>query len=362
MMTGGSGSFGNLFDLRKHPSSPGVLIESLDIYTDVSKEVTVEIWTREGSAIRAPFPDAKWEMIAKATVPGAGTGSFTAIPASQFKSVPLSDSVETRGFLVILTSPDLRYTPHEKGEYPPASDEYGIIAHDANIAITSGDGVGSYPYRSKKQGSTTKFRAWNGAVHYKVGTPPAMEAAPPLSSTTILSTMMTGGSGSFGNLFDLRKHPSSSGVRVTSLDIYTDVTKEITCEIWTREGSAIGAPFPDAKWEMIAKVTLLGAGEGSFTSIPPSKFKSVEISNTIATRGFLVILTSPDIRYTPHEKGEYPPASDEYGIIAHDANIAITSGDVVGNYPYRPKKQGSTTKFRAWNGAVHYEVLPALPG
>ena len=225
-----------------------------------------------------------------------------------------------------------------------------------------GDGITSYPGTRKT--SFAKHRSWNGRIHYKEGTPPAIEAASPspLSSTIMLSTFMTGGSGSFGNLFDLRKHPSSSGALVTSLDIYTDVTKEITCEIWTREGSAIGAQFPDAKWEMIAKVTLLGAGEGSFTSIPPSKFKSVPLSDSVETRGFLVILTSPDIRYTPHEKGEYPPANEEYGIIAHDSNIAITSGDGVGSYPYRSKKRGSTTKFRAWNGAVHYEVLPALPG
>ena len=168
MKTGGSGSFGNVFDVRKHPSSPGVLVESFDIYTDVTKEITVEVWTTEGSALGASFPGKNWEMISKATIPGAGRGSFTKIPASQFKPVKISDSVETRGFLVILTSPDLRYTPHEKGEYPPADEEYGIISHDANIAITSGDGVGMYPYRPAKRGGTTKFRAWNGAVHYEV--------------------------------------------------------------------------------------------------------------------------------------------------------------------------------------------------
>jgi len=176
-------------------------------------------------------------------------------------------------------------------------------------------------------------------------------------SSPVLSTMMTGGSGSFGNLFDLRKHPSSPGVMVESLDFYTDVTNKITVEVWTREGSALGAAYPDASWEMIAKVTLSGAGNGSFTSIPASQFKPVEISELVPTRGFLVILTSADLRYTPHEKGEYPPADEEYGIISHDAHLAITSGDGVKIYPYRSRKRGATTKFRAWNGAVHYKVI-----
>ena len=227
-----------------------------------------------------------------------------------------------------------------------------------------GNGITSYP--GTRVASFAKHRNWNGRIHYKVGAPPATSIAPggkesgaaPPSSTNILSTMKTGGSGSFGNLFDLRKHPSSPGVLIESIDIYADVTKEITVEVWTREGSAIGAPFPDASWEMVSKATLLGAGRGSFTAIPANQFKPVEVSVSVATRGFLVILASPDLRYTPHEKGEYPPADEDYGIIAHDANIAITSGDGVGMYPYRTGKRGGTTKFRAWNGAVHYKMLP----
>ena len=139
--------------------SPGVRIDSLDFYTDRTYELTFEVWTIKGSVLNKPFPDLSWEMISRATVQGQGKNELTPIPPNLFSPVTLDQSTPIRGFLIVLTTPDMRYTPDPNGKYAPYKS-------NNHFAIMVGDGVTSYPFRGNTQGATSKFRIFNGVVRY----------------------------------------------------------------------------------------------------------------------------------------------------------------------------------------------------
>jgi hypothetical protein len=98
-------------------------------------------------------------MISRATVQGEGKNELTPIPPNLFSPVTLDQSTPIRGFLVVLTTPDMRYTPDPNGKY-------AAYKSNNHFAIMVGDGVTSYPFRGNTPGATSKFRIFNGVVRY----------------------------------------------------------------------------------------------------------------------------------------------------------------------------------------------------
>ena len=156
-----------------------------------------------------------------------------------------------------------------------------------------------------------------------LASPPSLPSVRPQTTSATspsnfksLETPRNANSAAYGNLFDVALMDGSSGVTIESIDFYTDSNSRLKVEVWTRKGSGLGAAFPDPSWTLIGKSEVLGAGEGAFTSIPMSDFNAVELSSRIPLRSFIVMLFSPDIRYTVDE-------SKRYGVLTSDAHISM---------------------------------------
>jgi len=159
---GGSGACGNIFDVELMENATGIEITSLDIYTDRKYSIEVEVWARAGTALGSiPFPDPGWTLACKTKVLGAGKNEFTPIPPGEFLPLQLSEMTPKMGFVVFALSPDIRYTPNK-------DKSYGILASDANIQISDGDGITSCPFRGPVQGASIPHRLFNGQIHYTV--------------------------------------------------------------------------------------------------------------------------------------------------------------------------------------------------
>ena len=79
-------------------------------------------------------------LVSRATVKGEGENELTSIPPNLFSPVTLDQSTPIRGFLVVQSSPDMRYTPDSDGRY-------ASYKSNDHFAIMVGDGVTSYPFR-----------------------------------------------------------------------------------------------------------------------------------------------------------------------------------------------------------------------
>ena len=182
---------------------------------------------------------------------------------------------------------------------------------------------------------------------------PTSAAPTATRDTGVLTTIRKGGSGAFGNVFDVKVADGIPGVEITSFDIYTDILTSFEVEVWRVVGSALGAEFPSSNWKMICKTNILGAGPDKFTPLPPDDFEAVQISKDAPFMGFLIVATTPDIRYTPDP-------SKDYGVLSSDDYILVRKGDGVASYPYRGTVSGATTPHRQFNGRVHCEYFCCL--
>lgn len=340
----GNGGYGAFFDVAAKPTAD-VIVKTLDFHTDFPGTVKVSVYTLEGSYVNSKFDSSPWKLVCETSVQGAGYYSRTSIPETAFKSVHIV-SGQVQGFYVVLDKPALRYSD--------AAPVGTVFAEDDHIEIRTGAGVALEFFSG-----VYEPRMWNGAVKFETmgATSTPMPTPRPVSGPTggtpvsgFLGTTLEAGSGSYGVIFDLVVAKGSPGVRVDSLDFYTDRTYELTFEVWTTKGSVLNKPFPDPSWELISRATVLGAGKNELTPIPPSLFSPVTLDQATPIRGFLVVLTTPDMRYTPDPNGKYA---------AYKSNdlFAMMVGDGVTSYPFRGNVQGATSKYRIFNGVVRYTEL-----
>lgn len=357
----GNGGFGAMFDVASKAAAD-VIVKTLDFHTDYPGSVKVSVYTLPGSYVNSKYDSTAWKLICETTVEGAGYYSRTSIPESAFNSVHIV-SGQVQGFYVVLDKPALRYSDAAPVGTVFAEDDYIEIRSGAGVALEFFSGV-------------YEPRIWNGAVKFETqgatGTAPIPTPIPTLRPTPaptkkptprpvsaaegpavsgILGTTLEAGSGSYGVIFDLViAKDSRPGVRIDTLDFYTDRTYEVTFEVWTTKGSVLNKPFPDLSWEMISRATVQGEGKNKLTPIPPNLFSPVTLDQSTPIRGFLVVLTTPDMRYTPDPNGKYA---------AYKSNnhFAIMVGDGVTSYPFRGNTPGATSKFRIFNGVVRYTEL-----
>ena len=240
----GNGGYGAFFDIAAKPSAD-VIVKTLDFHTDFPGSVKVSVYTLDGSYVNSKYDSSPWKLVCETTVQGAGYYSRTSIPEDAFKSVHIV-SGQVQGFYVVLDKPALRYSD--------AAPVGTVFAEDDHIEIRTGAGVALEFFSG-----IYEPRMWNGAVKFETmgATSTPMPTPRPISEPTggasgFLGTTLEAGSGSHGVIFDLVIAKGSPGVRVDSLDFYTDRTYELTFEVWTTKGSVLNKPFPDASWELIS--------------------------------------------------------------------------------------------------------------
>lgn len=128
-----------------------ISIVGMYIHTSSTSNVTVEVFTKDGSYISFDKDANAWINIAAVQVQGQGRGQPTPLPDGAFDPVSLNEG-EMRSFYVTLTTPEMRYTSGGKlGE---------VYASNSDLQFLEGVGK-SYPFRS-----TYRPRVWNGALLY----------------------------------------------------------------------------------------------------------------------------------------------------------------------------------------------------
>ena len=397
----GNGGYGSMFDVTAKPDRTLVL-KTLDIHTDSMDEVDVEVFMVVGSYAPHSFDAAAWTLICKTRVRGEGYFARTRLPEVDFAKVAIPGG-ETRGFYVSLRSPSLRYSEVTavSGRRRLQGEEElkvgSVWSETRDVAVHVGAGLALDEWSG-----LFEPRVYNGALVYAcVGeeceaeddgvvistftnyteqssrsispaptvlpspapsrrptaypTPrpsnrPTSAAPTATRDTGVLTTIREGGSGAYGNIFDIKITDGIPGVEITSFDVYTDIFTSLEVEVWSIVGSALGAEFPSSSWKRLGKTTVSGAGPDQFTPLQPDDFEAVQLSEHAPFMGFLIVAKSPDIRYTPD------PAKD-YGVLASDDYIMVRKGDGVASYPYRGTVSGATTPHRQFNGRVHCEYF-----
>jgi len=211
-----------------------------------------------------------------------------------------------------------------------------------------------------------------------------------------VETVLQDNMGSFGNMFDVvvRSPPTADPgtttiVRITGIEIYVDLEKEVTYELRYRSGPFSKAMEPlavDTKWTLLAEGTVTGAGRGVATLIPPDSWLNqimVPVGGAdhpdSTVLGFYITLTSPDIRYskfgdinstnpiasangapappysssrTDAESAPAPIVGDIFST-SEDGLIAISIGVGVAEYPLGTTFYGP----RLWNGRLLFDVV-----
>ena len=479
---GANGSHGMMVDVISRGTAfndddPAIIsITSLHIHVNLPSAQQpnvntspVLVYTRLGTHRRYEAKSSEWTLIFNSTVETAGFAKPTWLPTALFgscdgcapketlwapstsasaspdaSSSPTLSLVpghleippgHTRAFYIHLPEKDLRYSnsgpnaaENGPGDVLTSPEGDAIVAHDDQILIAEGTGVGGYWGIGPTLGKATELyspRIWNGVVNYVVGPFDESKAGPAASqdvldqysntgsgtgttsllpsgsSTTIedteicprqADTVLQDNMGSFGNMFDVlitapTDVPQKTVIRITGLEIYVDLEKEVTYELRYRSGPFSKAMEPlavDTKWTLIAEGTVTGAGRGVATLIPPDSWLNqivVPVGGSdhpdTTVLGFYITLTSPDIRYsklgggntttpiasangapsysssrTDAENAPSPLVGDVFST-SEDGLISIAIGVGVAEYPLGTTFYGP----RLFNGRLLYDVL-----
>lgn len=344
---GENGSYGNMFTIRNvSPADRALSVLNLEIHTDLTTPgVRVEVYAMRGPYVgHETRPDA-WTLVCNATLAGSARGfrKPTPVPPEDFldrtgddgsrkkKTLLMLEPGDELSFYVTLRTKNLRYSN--------GSNHTAVYVRDANLAILEGSGVGGYPFDNP-----LSPRVWNGAINYELG-PPAVAPSPTPTTTAagVLETTRQGGSGAYGNMFDVSAI-GGKDVVVTGLNFYTDVTIDVTVEVYVTRSNV---PYRFAReepseWIVVASGIVTGLGPDSFT--PSPDFVATVSIPAGRVRGFYVTLTTPDVRYTRGASTGAPYASD--------GTLEIREGAGVPQYPFGE----SVFEPRVWNGAILYST------
>ena len=481
---GANGSHGTMLDVVSRGSTvnnddPAIIsITSLHIHVNLPSAQQpnvntspVLVYTRLGTHRGYEAKPSEWTLVFNSTVETAGFAKPTWLPTALFgscggcapkeslwaPSTSASSSPDassssslslmpghleippghTRAFYIHLPGKDLRYSNSNQdpsaaengpGDVLTSPEGDAIVAHDDNLLIAEGTGLGGYWGIGPTPGKATELyspRVWNGVINYVVGPFDESIAGPAASqdildqysntvsgtgttsfppegpSTTIedaeicprqADTVLQDNMGSFGNMFDVLITappgvPQKTVIRITGLEIYVDLEKEVTYELRYRLGPFSKAMEPlavDTKWTLIAEGTVTGAGRGAATLIPPDSWLNqivVPVGGSdhpdATVLGFYITLTSPDIRYsklgggntttpiasangapsysssrTDAESAPAPLVGDIFST-SEDGLISIAIGIGVAEYPLGTTFYGP----RLFNGRLLYDVL-----
>lgn len=154
--SGGNGSYGAMFDLK---AKRRIVLRGIDIHVRTTKEVKVELYTKNGSYLGNEQSPNAWSPVCNCEVKGNGMFKRTSLPNECFNQISILPG-NTIGFYVTLSSLDLRYT--NEMDIPSG----GVFVENNDVLITVGSGVGSYPL--SKSSIVYSNRIINGSFKYDV--------------------------------------------------------------------------------------------------------------------------------------------------------------------------------------------------
>lgn len=338
-----AGSYGIVFTVR----NKGVLamfITGLSIYADTLGDFGVEVYALEGDYTGQQLAD--WVQIKSTTVSGSGLE----------RSIPLQMQVKIEAgqrqtFYVTLDRPSLKYALG-------GAEDGAVSASDDYIEILDGSGVLGYPLTDSNLRSGRRFigvidyRAEEGAIASPTHQPSSQLSIEPNETFTsdLLTTSFEGGSGSFGELFDVTNKREYQNIKITKLDVHVSGTEAIRCEVWYRRGSALDYPWNTNKeggWKKVADESLVPEkdGETMLVGFTEDMFTPIEIDPSELV-GVLLICDEERVRYGIHDSS----SSDK--TVAANESIMIEAGYGVTSYPLNARVQFD----RAFEGAIHFSV------
>ena len=367
---GGNGQAGNMLDLRTRKT---IDITSLDIHTVSTNTVNVEVWTRPGSYVGHETDSRGWIKVVDTSVLGQGIGNRTPLPLDAFSHPIRVQAGATVAMYVTLTTPDIRYSEHhELGAIFAGNDDLDVFV-----------GIGTkYPW-----GDVFSPRAFNGALQYQIVEPPDSPTVsptdmpsdpywsdfpsmlptvsptatpttanptpvpspsptpPPTIPTSTLDTPLNARTGQAGNQFNVVA--GKKDIVLLEMSIHTSSVSSVDAEVWTRPGSYVGHEKNRSDWSRIAKVSVLGRGEGQLTPLPKDSFDPIRIEGG-ETHAFYVTLTTAEIRYSKGTK-------QDSSVYVWNDGLSITQGVGV-SYPFK-----NTFQPRNWEGQIKYALQDA-PG
>ena len=152
----------------------------------------------------------------------------------------------------------------------------------------------------------------------------------------------------FGAMFDIMTS-AKSYILVESFDIHTSSKSNVTCVVWTRQGSFKddSANQDTSPWELVAHVNIKANGKGATSSIPREHFNSVYIEGN-AKQAFYITLTTKELICT-HDTGTF-----NADIWKKNEDISFLVGVPVEQYPSQMQANSKVV----WNGVIYYAIVP----
>ena len=337
---GGSGGAGCMFDVV---AMKDLVLTEVQIHTYATTFVDVEVWSRLGTFQGNDNDRSRWELVKTERVLGKGAGKGTRI------RVP---NVEMRA-----QKPRSFYITAANGgslAYSKGSAVGTVYASNGDLHIMEGVS------KAYQFGATFPNRRWNGALRYEIG----IRAPPPASITRLpitpsvtqtesptvnpwlrensLTTTWDGGTAQDGNMFDIMPLKTMT---ITGFDLHISFTGEVIVEIYTKADSFRGHETVYSDWTMIARIALMGKGEGSITPIPPNSFAPIH-SERFQIRSFYITVVSSQSGGLTYTRGDGSGSP-----IGQDDNLVVFQGVGI-RYPCLSAFPG-----RIWNGAIEYIVV-----
>ena len=148
---GGSGQDGVMFDVLPQYD---LGINGFDLHLFDTKEVHVQIYTKEGTFSGSENQRDDWALVAEMNVKGKGINIATKVLLDPSDAIALKKDQSQALYIFVDNGAGLRYSEGGGTGYPVSSNN--------NLTIFEGVGVTSH------FGSIIQNRVWNGALHYRI--------------------------------------------------------------------------------------------------------------------------------------------------------------------------------------------------
>ena len=328
---GGNGQAGNMIDVVPKEQ---ITVQAFDIHTSSFEEVTVLIYTKEGTYEGYIHDMSAWTLICHTTLAGAGSSTPTHVPASAVQAVTI-EAGATQAFYVTLTESVIRYTNGI------------IVAEDNNLSITSSAG-NRYPF-----GESFPNRIWNGVLYYTAGTgeisnPPSPTPNEVHGPQRSLRTTFANRNGSYGIMFDIvaKKRLLISGMAIHTHLAFGALVEVEVYKLIDPNLSYLGFEAMPEAWERVCRMVVEGQGSGNPTYLPNGAIDAFEVEEG-AKQGLYVTIIGGGQRYSN-------------GVSADTANLAVSveNDDMVvyeGSGIGAPQFGGSFFG-RVFNGIITYHT------
>jgi len=328
------GSKGVMFDIRTKTKAKVRIRSLMFLSRSADDNCDVSVFTKRGTHRSFEENSAAWINIVDTTMECKGPGTATAITSSMFDS-SLTDE--------LIIEPDIGRAIYIQSNnvlrYSLTDAEDKVFAEDSYVQIFEGTGL------TQDFANLHSPRMWNGLLTYEL-----VASAPPPQlpgCVGILATPSNDSSQSFGHMFNIGSN-YPGGILIDGIEFQTHKTTKLNYEIYTIATTFMNN-IGNSEWTLVAKGSVIGAGEGAVTAVDGSNFTPVSIEEK-TTRGFYITLDTQDLRYAE--------SSGKMGeIFVQNDHISMEVGVGVAEYPMGKKFYPN----RQWCGRVLYRTVNECP-